>query len=1143
MNFYHKDIDTDVSDTNTSQSKNSHAIMAVFYPFFYIHMILVFWLLVFSNTASATDATRKRHFQNKQKNTVNLTVQELQWIKKNPVVTYGALISWFPYDFIDKHGHQGISKDYLDVISKKTGLKFKPFSATWSVMLEKAKKGELDLMPALYYEPSRAKHLIFSNSYANVSANLFVRKGFIPNHDIKNQSIVLVKGYAINKDIKQRFPLAKFIMVDDYKKGIDVVSQSKADVMIESYAAVRFYLKEKNIRNIVPYRPHDEKFDKKIYMAAHKSKPLLTSIINKVITNMSTAEKNHIRDKWSNYFLKEKPFVSVLNLTETEKAWLDTHPVIHFAGFSHLTPNEYFENGEFKGVNADFLKLIDDMLPSRFEYRPITSYEETLQQIKAGDIDFFPAPLAIGDKNNHQFTKPITSPSVVIAMQNDHPFVENLKDLQGKKIATLGLMTQIFDLPNLYPMLDFYAVDTVEEGLLAVSSGEYDAFLNSTSGTVYVLNNLNISNVRIVGKTDIKVDVNFAVPKNKAILTGILNKAISNISEQQKSQVLRKWGQENFKKVIDYTLVYLVLSIGGLLLFIGWLWNRSLSKQVRLRNHEIDKRKDSEQKLLKANQRLELAKKTAKMSSWEIIFPKNYKYVSGNKNFLKKGLTVRDESLINQNIKDKKTDILFPFEAWIANVQDEDRDSAYKALDEVIKTKGSAQLEVTIQADPNDYDNPKDAKRTLYSHLSYYFLDGVEKIIGTKQDITEIKKTEKALVLATQKAEDANRAKSEFLANMSHEIRTPLNVIMGYTGLLSQKITDSEHQKTLQTINSAGKHLLVLINDVLDLSKIEAGKLNINHTQSNIVQLLQDIADIFQLRMAQKNLAFELVLDTNIPAVLCFDAVRVRQILVNLIGNASKFTQTGKITLALKLLDMDKAAKKINLSIDVTDTGIGMSADVLSRVFDKFEQASSKASRQYEGAGLGLAISKQLANMMNGSLTAMSEEGVGSTFSLVLKDITIPDASMLSCCGENVSSVVCTQTENVCIQTSQEDTQATKTETTSTHQIIHTESANTSLEYPELSKAQWQIEKQHAKSVINALNELKPIHDKLLITNDLSGTKDFLTQLENIQQAEPTVALASYLEQLNEHVVSISLVGIRDSLEKFDSVIKQLQNL
>jgi len=274
----------------------------------------------------------------------------------------------------------------------------------------------------------------------------------------------------------------------------------------------------------------------------------------------------------------------------------------------------------------------------------------------------------------------------------------------------------------------------------------------------------------------------------------------------------------------------------------------------------------------------------------------------------------------------------------------------------------------------------------------------VEVFSTISRDISEQKQSEDAIRQAKDQAERANAAKSAFLANMSHEIRTPMTAILGFAEMLNNSLeccttcpehqacpTRAENRESIQVIHRNGEHLLGLINDVLDLSKVEAGKIEIERGPCSPVQIVEEAVSLMRVRAIEKGLTLDARYEFPLPEAILSDPARVRQILINLVGNAVKFTSAGHVRIGVRCSRDAAGGDAVMMAFEVVDTGIGMTPEQIDRLFQPFAQADSSTTRQYGGTGLGLAISKRLAKALGGDIQVTSLPGQGSTFTFTMK--------------------------------------------------------------------------------------------------------------------------------------------------------------
>jgi len=327
------------------------------------------------------------------------------------------------------------------------------------------------------------------------------------------------------------------------------------------------------------------------------------------------------------------------------------------------------------------------------------------------------------------------------------------------------------------------------------------------------------------------------------------------------------------------------------------------------------------------------------------------------------------------------------FNSFIQCIHPDDQEAVRKAIDASMYDRQTFSINYRLI-------RPDGELRFVHEEAQDYFDTNGKPIrrVGTVQDITEHKQTEKALHEAKEAAEAANVAKSTFLANMSHELRTPLNAILGFSHIVEDSPNlPAEHRENLGIITTSGEHLLSLISEILDMSKIESGRISLDETNFDIFQFLDELENMFRLQAKGKDLGLHIECHSDVPQFIRTDEIKLRQVLINLLSNAIKFTQVGEISLTVKTVELEVRDEPAHtqLVFEVEDTGPGINEHELEILFDAFVQTQA-GKKSHEGTGLGLAISKKYAQLMGGDMTVSSQVGVGTRFSFDI-DVTIAD--------------------------------------------------------------------------------------------------------------------------------------------------------
>lgn len=886
---------------------------------------------------------------------ISFTQSEKKWIAQNPKVVLGADHNWPPYDFVLKNGtHTGISADYLALVSQKSGLKFEVKTDVWANVMEDMRESKLDGLSCAMKTPKREKFLNFSLPYLSMPLAIIVQSSRDDIHNISDLKGLLV---SVNKDsylhewLVKNHPEINLLLTTSNTKSLEAVTFNKVDAYIGNIAVATFIIKEKFFTNLKIINKV-ENLTTKVSIAIDKNKRTLFNIIEKSLAMVTRDEHAIIKKKWFNFDSLNNEH---LKFTKEEKKWISAHHSITYSEIN-WEPMSIIKNNNMTGIINEYLKIITRETGLEFKYVKADSWTEVIENFKKKKIDIIPGIGASDYENELGLTSDIyTNFPFVFVAKNSQSFIGDITELHGKTIAVPKYWTSYNYLKEQQPKINIIPTNDVFEALDLVKNSKADVFMGHMAIGMHYVGTYYPKTLHIAGTVNYDFNHKILIQKENQILVNIINKVFQSISEKEHLAIKNKWLHVKVEEVTDFTLLYQVGFVLFLIIIGTVYWNRKLS-------HEIAERKKVEETLKNSEEQMRILLDNIPLHVLVTKYDGSI-LVANPQILLDYKMTMSELSKINVN------------EFY---VKDEERKEVISELLSFGHIK-----EKTIQF---WRDDKKYSMMTSILPINY---NDEDVLLSIGVDITQRIEIENELSQAKKVAELANKAKSEFLANMSHEIRTPMNAIIGFTELLNEQISEPRLKSYVKTIQSASSSLLTLINDILDLSKIEAGKLQINLKPTNLFSLSNEIAAVFSMDIKNKGLDLIVKVDKNIPKSLFIDEIRVRQILLNIIGNAVKFTSNGNIKLTIEACNVEEHLSKLDLKISVSDTGIGIPKSQLEKIFNEFEQNEGQDNRQYGGTGLGLSISKRLCNMMNGDISVTSEQNIGTTFVVRLNNIDI----------------------------------------------------------------------------------------------------------------------------------------------------------
>ncbi|MGV8400881.1 transporter substrate-binding domain-containing protein [Pseudomonas aeruginosa] len=874
-----------------------------------------------------------------------------------------------PLEVASSTDFKGITADVAALLGEQLHIKVRVLLyATRAQALDALRAGEIDLLSGASSLGDGNNGIVLSAPYAHDIPAIYRRpkdsRSF--REDLAGAKIAITAGYIDEKVLKERFPSATFQTYRSAGQAMAAAAFGGADLYLGDSLTARYLINHSYFNYIKIERLLALQSDGYAF-AISTSSPSLLRVVNTALHTLGKAKLDSLSRRWvgGGYDIPE----AKLKLTPDEEAWLARHPTVTLAVNDDQAPVAFVDReGNFNGIAADILDLVTQRTGLRFTIKRLDDFPSLISGVGEGKADLSVLSRTPEREAYMRFTPPfMTSTFALISREGETAQARRLQDLRGKRLAITKGHACYKAIAAEYPDIQLVDTATSLDSMHEVAKGRADAAVTSLILGRYYISKLFEDTLAVSGIVDNDTAVgNFGMRRSDVELQSILSKVILDIPPEEMNSIASRWrpnpamtGQTwlDHRQVIFTVVLVSIAMIGA---FVIW------ALILRL---QIARRRVVEKSL---NDRLQ--------------------YIQILSNATPHPVYVRDTKL-------RLIDASRSYEDAVGVGLDDLRGKT--VIDGTSKFGAAQELHSAYQT-ALDRNEPSrtlrlvsiNGERRWLDHWIQPFHDAsgvAQGVLCGWMDVTEqqqLIETMEGLVgeveQARERAEQISREKTNFLATMSHEIRTPLSAVIGTLELVQRQADEGKLDRAgIQVAHASANGLQGLIGDVLDIVRIESGRLGLSPVRANLRDLVESVALVFEGLARQKGLSLALDLDASIRGDVLIDPTRFKQILSNLVSNAIKFTASGSVKIAVQ--GRAQGDDRVHLEVAVIDTGIGISREDQERLFQPFAQVR-KANTDRSGAGLGLTISRSLCELMGGNLSLHSapSKGTSVTASFIL---------------------------------------------------------------------------------------------------------------------------------------------------------------
>nr|WP_314877734.1 transporter substrate-binding domain-containing protein [uncultured Pseudomonas sp.] len=886
-----------------------------------------------------------------------LNAEQRDWLNQKQQLTLGTSFpDYAPFDITSGgRDYQGITAEYAAVIANALGLAVRVLRFDNRLdAVEALKQGRIDLLGSANGFEAAAQGLGLSAPYAVDQPVLVTREDESRplTKDLNGMRLSMLYHYLPPKDVRQTYPNASLLTFGSSTQALNAVAFGQADVFIGDTISTYYQLNQGHLPRLrmATFGQHEAVG---FSFALGRDNAMLKGLVDLALQSQPPEVHSNILKRWSSgsdILLSERK----LQLSPGEEQWLRRHPTLRVVIDETAAPVSYFDAaGQFRGIAADLLEMLRLRTGLHFEIQRAGSVADMLARVADGRADVI-AALPMQQQRNPQLqvTRPYLESSLVLVTRHNET-ASSFEQLKGKRVAVTRDSTAAQLLAQQYPEVMAIHTESPYYSVTLLSSSAVDAAVS----TLIDANHALASDPDLVIRNTVGSEpASFAMASasNAQPLAAILDKALLSISPEELGVIYNRWSgltaqDDAYWRQLRRLALQITVGIASLLL-LALIWNAYLRRQIRRR-----------QRVERAlNDQLEFMQVMLNGTPHPLfVRARDGKLQSCNDSYLK-AIDACAEDVLGKRLEES----LNSRNAHTHQIE-ADYQQVMAAGEPLIRDR---QLRLNGR------------ELTVYHWVLPYrdSLGEVQGIIGGWIDISERRQLVQELRLAKQQADDANRAKSTFLATISHEIRTPMNAVIGMLELAVRHADQGRVDKpALEVAYHSATDLLGLIGDILDIVRIESGHMSLAPEPVELAALIRSVARVFEGQAREKGLVLEVQIDPCARCHVLLDPLRFKQVLSNLLSNAIKFTDSGQVCVHAQL-HRAVSAPATQLELEVRDSGIGIPEHEIQRLFSPFVQANAQSDGARSGTGLGLTISRNLCEMMGGTLTLRSLQGVGT---------------------------------------------------------------------------------------------------------------------------------------------------------------------